>query len=81
MEVYSAGMDDNNFKTYLFSYYHDGSNWVFELKAKSPEDAQARLQKLPWAKYDGELVMVVPFGWMARLLCRVRNLFHPTSGF
>lgn len=56
-------------KTYLFSYRHNGAEWSLEIPATSPDDAKARLAKLPNARFDGELVAEVPsaFGWLARL--------------
>ena len=44
------------FKTYLFSYHHEGSSYVLELKADSAEDAQRRIGRLQYAHYDGELI-------------------------
>lgn len=44
------------FKTYLFSYQHEGSSYVLELKADSAEDAQRRIGRLQYAHYDGELI-------------------------
>jgi len=43
-------------KTYLFSYEHDGASWVLEVKASDPADAQRRIRRIQYAKYDGELV-------------------------
>ena len=67
---------DNSFKTYLFKYFHDGSEWLLEIKASSLDDAQARINRLPWAKPVGELVATVPanYGLIARALCWVRNM-------
>lgn len=47
---------ESSFKTYLFSYQHEGANWVLELKAESAEDAQRRISRLQYAHYDGELI-------------------------
>jgi hypothetical protein len=47
-------------KTYLFSYEHDGITWTVEVPATSPEDARARLQKYPDAKYEGLPVFKLP---------------------
>jgi hypothetical protein len=64
-----------NSKTYLFKYFHEGSEWMLELKASSQEDAQARLNKLSWAKPMGELIAKVPagMGLFARVACSIRN--------
>lgn len=72
-------MSDNDYKTYLFSYYHKGSWWSLEIQAESEEDAKERVQKLPWAKYDGVLMMVLPCSWMARLMCRIGNFLSDTK--
>lgn len=71
----SLRMPDDDFKTYLFEYDHDGSRWSFEIKATSVEDAEARVQRLPWARYVGELqgILPAPLGFVARLLCWWRN--------
>lgn len=66
-----------DYKTYLFSYHHDGSRWNLEIPAKDAEDAKRRLAKLPFAQFDGELVARLPaqvtfFGW---LLVTLRNFF------
>lgn len=65
------------FKTYLFTYHHNGAEWVIELKAESEQDALARRAKLVNARLDGELVAKLPqsTGWLARLLVKARNLF------
>ena len=65
----------NGFKTYLFSYPHNGDTWTIEIPAEDYEDAKARLAKLPSATYDGELVakVPVPFGPVVRLIAWVRN--------
>lgn len=47
-------------KTYLFTYNHDGAEWILELKADSPQDARARLAKLAYARLDGELKFKIP---------------------
>jgi hypothetical protein len=62
-----------NFRTYLFSYQHNGANWAFDIKATSPEDAKARLAKIARASYDGELMASVPIpdprrGWLGLIL-------------
>jgi len=68
-------IDDDRFKTYLISYHHEGAQWNLELPARSYKDARARLQKLPSAWIDGELVMSVPasLGFLARVVAVLRN--------
>lgn len=61
----------NEFKTYLFSYSHNGKRWGFELPATSQEDAKVRLSKIANAQLDGELVASIPLpggGLLHRLL-------------
>jgi len=69
-------------KTYLFSYGHDGADWSIEIKADSPEDAKARISKLVYARYDGEVVGHFPArsGLLLRLLVGVRNVLHSALG-
>jgi hypothetical protein len=47
---------DNEYKVYLFEYPYKGDRWGFEIKATSPEDAEARFKQIPWGKYSGELL-------------------------
>lgn len=65
----------SNLPIHLFSYNHNGCSWVIEIPAEDYEDAKARLAKLPFATYDGELVAKVPvsLGPAARLLTWARN--------
>ncbi len=50
----------NQIQTYLFSYSHEGSQCVFEIRADSAEDAKRRVSKLQYARYDGELMAKIP---------------------
>lgn len=43
-------------QTHVFTYRHDGEEWVPEIKATDAEDAHARLAKLGSATYDGVAV-------------------------
>jgi hypothetical protein len=43
-------------KRYLFEYRHQGSDWSLELHACDLDDAKARLQTLPFASFQGEVV-------------------------
>lgn len=74
--IHTPSHDD--FRTFLFSYRYEGAEWCFEIKAKDAQDAKARIAKLPFAKYDGELAAVVPVsvGWLAKLYVFVRNHFQ-----
>ncbi len=65
----------NDLRTYLFSYNHEGQSWLLEIQASSPEDAKARVSRLAFASYDGELKAKVPasLGPLAKLFVVVRN--------
>lgn len=47
-------------QTYLFSYSHEGSQCVLEIRADSADDAKRRVARLQYAQYDGELMAKVP---------------------
>lgn len=47
---------DDDFQTYLFTYRHNGADWVLPIKASSPQDAKSRLAKIAMARYDGVAV-------------------------
>lgn len=49
-----------DFKRYLFRYNHNGAEWNFKVLATSPEDARARVARMVFAKYDGEVVASIP---------------------
>lgn len=48
------------YKTYLFTYNFDGAKWQLPIKAKTPEEARARLNRVLYAEYSGELVSSIP---------------------
>ena len=62
-------------RTHLFTYRHDGSEWLLEIKANSEADAKARLARLAYASYDGVLIAKVPaaLGPLAPVATWVRN--------
>ena len=62
---------------YIYEYHHDGDQWSFTIWGEDKEDAQDRINKLPLARYCGEVKMRVPahFGWFARVWCVVANFF------
>ncbi len=67
------------YEVYLFERLHHGSRWSFEVPAASVEDAQARINKLPLAKYVGVLHAKIPAavpgaGWFVRFLRWWKNL-------
>ena len=60
-----------DYKRYLFEYRHDGAEWALEVVAASPQDAEARIRALAWARYRGEIQANVPlpsFGVFGRIL-------------
>lgn len=69
-------LSNSGFKRYLFEYFHEGSKWQIEIKATSLDDAQARINRLPWAKPVGELVATVPasMGPLVMAVCWLKNL-------
>ena len=68
-------VSQDEFKTYLFSYNHDGASWLIEIKASDEDDARGRIGKLAYATYAGELVARLPAdtGPLARVLVWARN--------
>ena len=66
---------DDQLSRYLFSYRHDGASWSFVVLAASPEDARARIAKMAYASYDGELIAELPasLSYFARIATAVRN--------
>jgi hypothetical protein len=70
-------MTDSEYKVFLFEYFHEGSWWTVKVPATSPDDARARINKMPLAKPVGELVAEFParLGFLAKVACVVRNFF------
>jgi hypothetical protein len=62
-------------QTHLFTYRHDGAEWVLEIKAYDEQDAKARLSRLAFASYNGVLVAKIPaaLGPVALLVTWFRN--------
>lgn len=60
-------------RVYLFSYEFQGSRWSLEIPATSAAEAQARLDRMAAARYDGEVHMSIriPTGPVERLLARL----------
>ena len=58
-------------------YHFDGAKWELPIKAKTPEEAWARLDRIPYAEYSGELVASIPIPSSFGFLCRrlVHRLF------
>jgi hypothetical protein len=49
-----------NCKTHQFTYRHAGAEWTLMLKATDADDARARIGKLAYATYDGEIISSMP---------------------
>lgn len=48
------------YRTFLFTYNFDGAKWELPIKAKTPEEARARLNNALYAEYSGELIASIP---------------------
>jgi hypothetical protein len=66
---------EDRLERHLFTYRHDGSEWVIEIPARDAADARARIGKLVHATYDGKLIAKVPavLGPLAKLTAWLRN--------
>jgi hypothetical protein len=66
-----------DFKTYLFTYHYDGANWEIPISAKTPEEARARLNRIPYATYTGELIASISVPpTVSRISIFLRRLFR-----
>ena len=65
------------YKTYLFTYNFDGARWELPIKAKTPEEARARLNHALYAEYTGELIssISVPSSQVSRFANFLSRLF------
>jgi hypothetical protein len=65
----------SKFETHLFEYEHDGKSWLLEVCANSVDDAEQRLQRLPFASYKGVVKATIParLGFLARASVWFRN--------
>ena len=61
-----------DYKTYLFTYNFDGEKWDLPVKAKTPEEAQARINRILYAEYSGELIATIPIP--SNIFSRFANL-------
>ena len=41
------------YETHMFTYRHDGAEWMVTVDATDADDARARIGKLAYASYDG----------------------------
>ncbi len=66
---------NGDFKTHLFTYRHEGVEWVLAIEATDASDARERLAKLVYATYDGVQVAQIPasLGPAVALATWVRN--------
>jgi hypothetical protein len=46
----------DDYRTFVFSYPHEGSMWDLDIKARDADDAKARLASLMDATFDGEVM-------------------------
>lgn len=80
-------MMERSYETHMFTYRHDGAEWMLTVQAIDADDARARIGKLAYASYDGVVhsqmpAVMAPVGlisvWArnlaATLLPRFRNL-------
>jgi hypothetical protein len=58
------------YKTYTCEYPFEGGRWVFTIKARSFEEADARLKQMPWATVSGELMMTLPVPGLIERIAR-----------
>lgn len=73
----------NEFKTFLFSYRHEGSLWSAQIKAADFDDAARRLRSIGGnGKVDGELIAAIPVNVITHfplsflpVVVAVRNFF------
>ena len=64
-----------DYKTYVFSYNHDGAAWTLEVQAVSEADARIKVANMANANLDGELIAKIPatYGLLPRILVAIRN--------
>jgi|GEM_PF-7091089 len=68
--------DGTNWWAFLYVYEWDGATYCFDIVAKSKEEADARLKRLPLARYIGQgCGGPIPLrrGWHVPLLVWWRN--------
>ena len=71
-------VDGTKWWNYLYEYDWDGKVYGFDICARSPEEAHARLKRLPLARYmgqgDGGPVPISHGGFLVPLIVWWRNL-------
>jgi hypothetical protein len=72
-----------DYKTYLFTYNFDGASWQLPIKARTPEEARARLSRILYAEYTGELIasIPVPLNIFSRVFTFFAKLFRSPQQF
>lgn len=70
----------SEFKDYCCTYRFDNADWAFTIRARSSNEARARLRALGTnGTVDGELMAEIPAalgaGFIVRLVCWFQNLF------
>lgn len=68
-----SDLDDDTFNRYLFEYRHGGSEYGIVIHARSPEEANERINALNFARYCGEVKATVHIPGTGRIgrICRV----------
>lgn len=54
-----SDLDGDSFNRYLFEYRHGGSEYGIVIHARSPEEANERINALNFARYCGEVKATV----------------------
>ena len=69
---------EQKFETHLFTYRHDGAEWLLTLKANDADDARARLGKLAYATHHGVQMACIPAALspLGMLVVTLRNAVH-----
>lgn len=67
-----------DYRTFFFTYNFDGAKWELPIKAKTPEEARARLNRVLYAEYTGELMasITISSGPFSRFSNFVSHLFR-----
>jgi hypothetical protein len=47
--------DQEDYKTFLFSYQYNGAEWNYEIKAKNQQEAEERISRIQYAYFNGEI--------------------------
>lgn len=60
-------------REFLFTYRFDGAEWGISIFARDAVEAQEKIKAVSMARYDGELMMLIPasvsaFGLVPRII-------------